>query len=680
MVELMIGKPHPLRSLSCAALAALCGLQAGQAAAPAATETKQHPIERLARLTNPRLARIEDRVMWLDRQLATLAKPSQFPLAYSLGYRGARSEENAPDPTVILDLGREFDIQHIYLVPTQSERLDDPGIFPLRFTIESSNHKDFRDARMVMRTLEPAQQPAKGSPMRILPDDCRARYLRLTVQQGHTRGAIDLFGLSEIFVISGGEPISFGAEVIAPGGLDIGNIWHPSALVDGRTPLGIWHHGMPENQPPGDVVLTHNDNDTVIWQADLLADSPLDRIVLFPYQVRRSQEISIFPQALRIELAGSDGAAAEAAVEWHNPIPGTNHLTPLVFNLQGRKARSIRVVATAPWSMGSRRMHAFSEIEAWSGGRNLLAGVPLNRIQPNSAPVIVHALTDGHSSENKIAPVGVWLEQLIQRGRMEQELAGLRGVYVELASRSETNVTWACAILLGLTFLIPVYIFERRRMQTREHLDIIRKRIASDLHDDIGSNLGSISLIARTARKDLARLKGPAAIDADLGEVEMIARESSLAMRDIVWLLERKQDSIGDLAHRMRETAGRLLRETEFTMECNCSRTTARLTLDAKRHLFLFYKETIHNIVKHSKATRVAIRFYDEGDKLALEVSDNGVGLPVNRDRITVSVKKLEERADVLKGVLQVTSSPESGTRIRLVVKRAHLTTQPKTT
>ncbi|MCB1134425.1 MAG: hypothetical protein KDN05_25140, partial [Verrucomicrobiae bacterium] len=144
---------------------------------------------------------------------------------------------------------------------------------------------------------------------------------------------------------------------------------------------------------------------------------------------------------------------------------------------------------------------------------------------------------------------------------------------------------------------------------------------------------------------------------------------------DIVWLLERRQDSIGDLVERMRETACRLLREIQFTVECESNKTTARLSLDAKRHLFLFYKEAIHNILKHSHANRVSIRLWDIDDKLALEISDNGVGLP-DADR-PPTVNKLRDRAKVLDGLLQIASSSETGTSIRLMVKRSHLTTHP---
>lgn len=637
-----------------------------------------NPISKAARLVNPKLAQVEDRVRWLDRELLTLARYNQFPLPYSLGYRGHRPTPESPDPAVILDLGRSYPIDGIYLVPSQREHLNDPGIFPREYRLEAAKSADFSDAQVIQVARQPKHYDSvSGMPVEFHPE-VLARYVRLTVHRGHNRAASDLFGLSEFFVFSGGEPVSFQAKVRTNGDLNIDKVWHPEALTDGRTPLGIWHHGEASQQHFGDAVIAGQDNPQTTWLVNLAQESEIDRIVLYPYQVQQTQDISIFPQSMKIEITSGEQPGPRAIVEWSNPLPGTNHMVPLVFNLDAIRAKTIRVTAIEPWVMGHRRMHALSEIEVWSGGRNLIAGSEVLR-QHGEESIPVRSLTDGFSSERRISPIHVWLDQLARRDDIERELSVLRDIYTQLASRSELNVSWGSAVILGLTFLIPVFVFERKRMQSKEHLDIIRKRIASDLHDDIGSNLGSISLIARTARKDLARLHGPPELDEDLGEVEMIARESSLAMRDIVWLLERKQDSIGDLVHRMRETAGRLLREIDFTLECTSTRTAARLTLDAKRHLFLFYKEAIHNVVKHSKARNVSIRLWDEGEQLGMEVIDDGIGLPVNRDRVSISVKKLQDRADVMGGILQVTSSAETGTCIRMLVKRSHLTTQPKT-
>ena len=641
-----------------------------------AAETAQvsNPISRIARLFDPQLVKVEDRVDFLDRQLSSHAKRCEYPLKTGLGYRGGRSGPDGEDPSITLDLGEVYPVDQIFLVPAQLEFLEDSGIFPKRFTLELSKYADFSKSSLIYRSGD-FRYPSPGGAPALFSSRDVGRYVRLTVQEGHYKETEDLFGLSEMVVISHGDPVSFSAKVETVGCLSVPGLWYPEALVDGRTPLGIWQNGTSTHDNTGDAVMVENADDVTTWTLDLNETTQLDRVVLFPYQVSRSFQTSVFPEALAIELVQEDGSTTEPLIEWRNPLPGASHMSPLAISLQGKSAKTVRLHATRPWMMGDRRLHALSEFEVWSGGVNLAKDRQITREHDGQSESI-SVLTDGFSSERQIMPVGVWLRQLRERSRIESELASLRATQRQMAENSELNATWGSAVILGLTFLIPVFVVERRRLMSKEQLDNIRKRIASDLHDDIGSNLGSISLIARTARKDLVRLHGPEEIAGDLNEVETIARESSLAMRDIVWLLERQQDSIGDLVARMLETAGRLLREIHFTLECDSTKTASKLSLDAKRHLFLFYKEAIHNVLKHSRADQVSIRLWDEEDKLALEIIDNGVGLPV-ADRQPVAVRKLQDRARVLDGLLQVVSAQGDGTRIRLFVKRSHLTQYP---
>jgi len=97
------------------------------------------------------------------------------------------------------------------------------------------------------------------------------------------------------------------------------------------------------------------------------------------------------------------------------------------------------------------------------------------------------------------------------------------------------------------------------------------------------------------------------------------------------------------------------------------------MTMDAKRHLFLFYKEALHNILKHSQATEVDVRIFDSQDRLVMEVRDNGVGLNRDAENKPVIGRKLTARAEVLDGLLQVESEPGQGTVLRLAIKRATL-------
>lgn len=639
-----------------------------------------NPIGKVARLFNPRLVKLEDRVGFLSRQLMSLAVHEERSLEWGLGCRGAKLAASDPDPWLIIDLGQEYPVESLYLVPLQESVGERGRLFPKGFRIEFSKQEDFLERRVLYDTGQVFFPETGGKPVKFNGQGTMARYVRLTVTDGYFRGGSEVFGLSELVVISEGYPVSFGASLKSEGMLHVGKQWYPEALTDGRMPLGTWQGGnWSDGMERGQVLDVTASGGSVSWEIDFGTARELDSVVLFPYDVRGVLDAGVLSDRIEIHVMPAGGDDFEMVYEWKSPVKGANHEVPLFIDLGGVSAQRLRVVGVEPSRVGEKLLHGLSEIEVWSERENISKTRPVIRLLDGDA-LEAPALTNGYACEREIIPVGSWLHQLHDRWRVEREIEALQPMRVQMASESELNATWGSAMILGLTFLIPVFIVERRRLISRNQIDQLRKRIASDLHDDIGSNLGSISLIARTARKDLVRLHGPEEVAEDLGEVESIARESSLAMRDIVWLLERKQDSIGDLVHRMRETAGRLLREFDYTIECDSSKSAAKLSLDAKRHLFLFYKEAVHNILKHSQATKVSIRLWDEGDKLALEVVDNGQGLPriiENGKETTKPVRKLDERARVLEGELRVNSEPGLGTRTLLIVKRSHLIAAP---
>ncbi|MBX3739574.1 MAG: hypothetical protein KF712_01180 [Akkermansiaceae bacterium] len=628
-----------------------------------------HPITHLARAFNKDLVKLEERVRWLDSRLSTLATYGDEKFRTAMGYRAGRLKADDADPSVVMDLGKEYSLDTLYLVPAQRDSVSGPSLFPRRFTIELSNRADFGQRMILFTSGTDAYKEQNSRMIRFAARGASARYIRLTVHQGYMQGGSDIFALSEFIAISNGDPVSFGAKVTGEGVLDITGIWAPEYLTDGRTPLGIWQSNKPTPRN-GDAVPVTPEDPTVSWKIDLDESAPLDRIVLFPHLVSQMIDTLVLPDAMTFEIEQGDGPPA--VIQWRNPLPGSSQPTPLIIPLHRMQGKGVRITAVTPWRMGEISIQGLSEIQIRSEGKNLAAGKVVTRTRAGQETEVT-TLTDGFSADRQTLTVATWLNQLHERLQLESELQGLRPIYHASAAESELNATWGSAIMLGLTFLIPVFIVERRRLINRNHLEKLRKRIASDLHDDIGSNLGSISLIARSARKDLVRLHGPEEVAEDLGELEVIARESSLAMRDIVWLLEQRADSIGDLVQRMRDTANRLLRNVEYSMDCDSCKTATRLSLDAKRHLFLFYKETIHNIFKHSKATRVSLRLWDQDDNLLMEVCDNGVGFDTNSTARSSPVHKLEERARALAGQLDILSIPTKGTSIRLTVKRSLL-------
>ena len=657
----------------CVGLLALIALLPATLSAAEVAQTS-NPIGRVARLFNRKLVEVEDRIRWLESRADTLAAFGEKPLKENIGWRCGRIDEAGGKPWIALEFGRELPLDQIFLVPAQQQAGDPNDIFPRRFVIEAACAPDFSDARTIYRTGQLPQPSPQGYPVRINGDGLPARHLRLTLEEGYRRGLPDVCALSELFVFSGHSPVSLGAKISSNQSVQVPGVWDPDFLVDGRTPLGVWQGGMTTwTTSHGDCLEVPTDNQRVEWVIDLGETSAVDRMVFFPYALPELSGPGVVPPRIRVEIADNPefNHATSIATTGDRDLP-VDLTTPIVMPTTATPGRYLRVVSDKAWQLGHRRLQALGEIEAWSGDRNLAAGREIVA-RHGGIDQLTAELSDGLGGGGQILPMHTWLSQLVERSLIRNEWERLRSSHMTMASESELNTTWGAAVALGLTFLIPVAIVERRRLVSKTQLDKLRKRIASDLHDDIGSNLGSISLIARSAKRDLERLHGPDVVANDLGEVETIARESSLAMRDIVWLLERRQDTIGDLVQRMRDCAARLLREIEYSLVCRSSKTAAKLTLDSKRHLFLFYKEALHNVVKHSKATSVTVRLFDVRERLVMEVCDNGVGLPRNEDDQMAAVKKLTDRARVLEGTLHVESKPGAGTTLRLSVKRTSL-------
>jgi signal transduction histidine kinase len=92
--------------------------------------------------------------------------------------------------------------------------------------------------------------------------------------------------------------------------------------------------------------------------------------------------------------------------------------------------------------------------------------------------------------------------------------------------------------------------------------------------------------------------------------------------------------------------------------------------MDVRRHVFLGYKEILHNVARHARATDVTIRVDEDRSHLHLTVSDNGVGFDANAPSPGHGLKHLQERAARIGGTLTITSRPGAGTTILFVAPR----------
>jgi signal transduction histidine kinase len=220
------------------------------------------------------------------------------------------------------------------------------------------------------------------------------------------------------------------------------------------------------------------------------------------------------------------------------------------------------------------------------------------------------------------------------------------------------------------------------RLRVRRLLDLerLRMRIASDLHDDLGSELSGISLAS-------AALAEEEALDASarrqLADIRASSSQLLERLRDIVWLIDPGRDRVAPLVDRMRSVAQSLLGGVELEFTSDCAGADLALGMTQRRDLLLLYRELLTNAARHSQASRVGVRLDLAGGVLELEVRDDGVGFDPPRRGDGTGLASARRRADALRGELQIEGRAlGGGTRVRLRMplgrkRRARHSTRP---
>lgn len=168
----------------------------------------------------------------------------------------------------------------------------------------------------------------------------------------------------------------------------------------------------------------------------------------------------------------------------------------------------------------------------------------------------------------------------------------------------------------------------RAREERIVELQKVRTRIATDLHDDIGSSLSQIALHSELAKQ---REKETGNAGASLDLITNVANELVDTMSDIVWAINPKKDHLQDLTQRMRRFASNILTASDIDFEFVAPSSDVETPLGAniRREVFLIFKETVNNIAKHSGATEANIGVSIENGFFTVRFSDNGKGFDI---------------------------------------------------
>lgn len=228
---------------------------------------------------------------------------------------------------------------------------------------------------------------------------------------------------------------------------------------------------------------------------------------------------------------------------------------------------------------------------------------------------------------------------------------------------------WQTLWFRGLAFLlIASLLYGIYRYRTERLLDVerLRSRIAADLHDDVGSNLSSIAIASQLIGR---KVYLPDNERHQLAEIGSTALRTAEMMKEIVWLLNPKNDLVDDLLLNMKAVANSLFQGISLTFTGPQERIIQKIDLEAKRNLFMMYKEILNNVVRHASASEVSIAVGWNRRTLSLIVKDNGKGFDVNAIFEGNGLRNLRSRCDHIGGKLNIVSNPSTGTTVSLEVE-----------
>ena len=195
----------------------------------------------------------------------------------------------------------------------------------------------------------------------------------------------------------------------------------------------------------------------------------------------------------------------------------------------------------------------------------------------------------------------------------------------------------------------------------------IRKQIARDLHDDMGSTLSSISILSQVAEREAATTDSQT--KSLLGKINRNSQRMLDTMNDIVWTTQPVNDTIESISIKIREFAAEMLdaKDIKYEIIIDENLNNYRLPPNQVYNFYLIVKEAINNIAKYAVAKNVTVNISKSGSLLNLKIIDDGIGFDMNKIKENGNgLKNMHKRSEDLGGKINITSKPSQGTELDL--------------
>lgn len=242
------------------------------------------------------------------------------------------------------------------------------------------------------------------------------------------------------------------------------------------------------------------------------------------------------------------------------------------------------------------------------------------------------------------------------------------------------------AIFAGVAVWVSIRIYVRqkvkaktRELEKQQLLYQERLRISKDVHDDLGSGLSKISLMAELAKK---KVSADTNLQEDIQHISSTSKELVDNMRDLIWVLNPENTTLEQLVARLREYCSDYLEHIPINVMLRFPDAIPqmRISREAQRNIFLTTKEAINNCIKHAQATELQISLVVDGTTLSISVQDNGKGFYMAQLKGKGNgLRNMRQRIEQIGGQFDIHSAP-GHTAISITITFDKLQLQENTT
>jgi PAS domain S-box-containing protein len=210
----------------------------------------------------------------------------------------------------------------------------------------------------------------------------------------------------------------------------------------------------------------------------------------------------------------------------------------------------------------------------------------------------------------------------------------------------------------------------RLSRQVLEVQETERRRIARELHDEIGQALTGVKMMLETAslRNDARGPKEAAGIP-PLFEERALIEDTLNRVRDLsLDLRPAMLDSLG-LLPTLLWRFETYTRQTSIQVEFHHTRLDQRFAADIETGAYRIVQEALTNVARHAEVDVVRVQAKATKDKLRIFVIDEGRGFEANEAiaaGLSTGLASMRERATLLGGAFLVSSTPDAGTTIEV--------------